>query len=318
LTRLRSRITWRTASFAAGLLILAGWTALLWIGIREPLTWTKDVWAGGFVPGTSRIMLAPFPAFLSLDVFDVDVHSHGAHLFIFGSDSGGRDLLALTARGAPLSLELVGLVVAARFVVGACLGFAIGFGSRLARDLGNSLGTVVIGFPYLALAIVAIQAVAPKGRIVAFAVGMTLIGWRDIAELVAERIEHVRSQPFSMAAAGLGTGPLRFFQLHVVPFLRPALGVELPFQVSAVLVLLAELGYLQIFLGQPVKLENYGGPPTVLLSQPEWGQLLAGARDYIQANQIGPVLVPALAIFALALAFELVGTAIRGRTRLSS
>jgi ABC-type dipeptide/oligopeptide/nickel transport system permease subunit len=316
--RLGRRVTWRALSLAVGAVILVGWTVLLWIGIHEPLTWTKDVWAGGFVPGSDRIILAPFPAFATLNVFDVDVHSHGTHLFIFGSDPGGRDLLALTARAAPLSLELVGLVVAARFLVGVCLGFAIGFGSRLARDLGNALGSVVIGFPYLALAIVAIQAVTPKGRIVAFAVGMTLIGWRDIAELVAERIEHVRSQPFSMAAAALGTGPLRFFQLHVVPFLRPALGVELPFQVSAVLVLLAELGYLQIFVGQPVQLENYGGPSTVLLSQPEWGQLLAGARDYIQANQIGPVLVPALAIFALALAFELVGSAVRGRTRLSS
>jgi len=63
-------------------------------------------------------------------------------------------------------------------------------------------------------------------------VGMALVGWRDIAELVAERVEHVRSQSFAVAARALGTDAIRFFRLHVIPFLRPAIGVEFPFHAT--------------------------------------------------------------------------------------
>jgi ABC-type dipeptide/oligopeptide/nickel transport system permease subunit len=144
---------------------------------------------------------------------------------------------------------------------------------------------------------------------------MGLIGWRDIAEVVAERIEYVRSQPFAVAAEVLGTRGLRFFQLHVVPFLRPALAVEVVLQCSAVLVLLAELGYLQVYLGPVIRLQEQGANSIPLLTQPELGQLLANSRMYLLYREIATFLVPALAIAVLALGFELVGTALKGRWR---
>jgi len=87
---------------------------------------------------------------------------------------------------------------------------------------------------------------------------------------------------------------------------------ETAFQASAVLVLLGELGYLQFFLGAPFKFND------VLLPQPELGSLLAAARDYILSEQWTPVLAPAAAIALLALAFELLGMALRGRWALPS
>lgn len=306
--------SWRVAALAAGLAILAGAAVLMVIGLREPLIWSTDAWPGGYLHDGGILLQPPFPAFSNMNVFDINLTTHAQHYYLLGSDDGGRDLLALTARGAVPSLELVGLVVAVRFVLGAVAGLAMGTGGRLTREIGRAVGSVLLGFPYLALAVVAIQAVIPRGRWIAFIVAMALIGWRDIAELVVERIEHVHVQTFAMASTALGTGPLTFFRLHVVPFLRPALGVELPFQVSAVLVLLAELGYLRVYLGQPLRLE--GGP--ALISHPELGQLLSRARDQILYQQLGPVLVPALAIFVVALGFELIGTAVRGRTRLGA
>ena len=311
---MRLRITSGGMLLAAGLAVLGVMAALIIAGLEQAPYWTNDVWAGGHT--SNAIILPPFPPLSNLYLFNVDLSAHAQHLFLFGSDGAGRDLLALIARAAIPSLELVGMVVLARFVLGTLFGMAMGFGSTTARTAAQALGSVVIGFPYLALAAVAIQGLTPKGRPIAFVIGMALVGWRDIAELVAERVEHVRSQSFAVAARALGTDGLRFFRLHVIPFLRPAIGVEVPFQVSAALVLLAELGYIQVFLGPTIALENYGGPATVVITKPELGQLLSLTREYIVAGQFWPAIAPALAIAVVALGFELIGTAVRGRTRL--
>jgi peptide/nickel transport system permease protein len=316
--RITSAPFWATAT---GLGILVAVAVLITVGSAEPHKWSTDVWAGGFVSGRNIIRQPPFPIFSTIRVFDINAHEGGTHFFLLGSDAGGRDLLALIARGALPSLGLVALVVVVRFSLGVLAGLAMGTGSRLVRTASRAMGRWVIGFPYLALAIIAIEAFgSSSSRILAFVVGMGLVGWRDIADLVAERVEHVRSQPFAQAAKSVGTEGLTFFRLHVIPHLRPALAVEVPFQASAVLVLLAELGYLQLYLGSSTQLFDVAPSgasfvSSVLINQPELGQLLAGARTYILQRQFEPAVMPALAVAVMALGFELVGVAMRGRAR---
>jgi ABC-type dipeptide/oligopeptide/nickel transport system permease subunit len=214
----------------------------------------------------------------------------------------------------------VALVVLARLVVGFLAGVAIGMGSGWLRVLSRGMGRWVVGFPYLALAIITIHAFPRSARIPAFVTGMGLVGWREVADLVAERIEYVRAQPYSLAAKALGTRGLTYFRLHVLPHLRPLLAVEVPFQASAVLVLLAELGFLQVYLNGGTALLDVGPGgasfvSSVLVNQPELGQLLAGARIYVLQRQFEPVVIPALMIAVMALAFELMGVALRGRAR---
>ena len=150
---------------------------------------------------------------------------------------------------------------------------------------------------------------------------MAAVGWRDVAELTAEQVEHVRSQSYAEAARALGTDGVRFFRRHVMPHLRPVLVTEAAFQASSVLVLLAELGYLQVYVGAHITAlyaQSGGGrgPLTVAyrLAPPEIGGMLADARNYILLEQWVPVLVPAVAVALLALAFELYGWALRTRS----
>src|ERR1700694_3436818 len=309
------RASVKLAAAVAGVVILVGLGALLAYGLLQPLMWSTTIWVFGVGHGTHAVFLPPFHAFSTIDVFDADNNVHGTHFYLLGSDDGGRDLVALTARGALPSLTLVGLVVIARVLIGALAGLAMGLGYGPVRRLSRGMSRWVIGFPYLALAIIVIHALSPRNRLLAFVIGMAVVGWRDVAEVVAERIEYVRSQPFAMSARALGTHGVTFFRIHVLPHLRPALAVELPFQASAVLVLLAELGYLKVFIGGVISLsEGERGSETVqLLTQPEIGQLLSDSYRYIIHNQFLPVLVPALAIVLAALAFELIGTGLRSQ-----
>lgn len=298
---------------AVGVVLLSGLAALTVLGLRISPKWWFPTYVGGIVSGTEVIKAPPFPPLSQFEVFNADVEKVGTHFYLLGSDGGGRDLLGLTANAVPPSLELVGAVVAARLVIGVAAGFAMSEGAGLVRLLSRGMGRWMSGFPYLMLAIILIEATTPAGRWTAFIAGMALIGWRDVAETVASRIEHVRTQPFALGARALGTGPFTFFRLHVLPYLRPALAVEIPFQASAVLVLLAELGYLGVFIGGSSVIPEDGGPGYTVITQPELGQLLAGARLYIERHELGPVLVPAIAIAAAAFGFELIGLALRAR-----
>jgi ABC-type dipeptide/oligopeptide/nickel transport system permease subunit len=308
------------AFFIFGLLGL-----MLVAGLLQPRKWSRDIWVEGIVPGSaSSFKTPPYGVLSYLLPYHEDGTTEGTHLFILGSDGGGRDMLGLLARGALPSITLVALVVLTRTVVGVVAGFAMAAGSGLVRAISRGMGRWVAGFPYLALAIIVIQALSPSPdnrTTIAFVVGMSLVGWREIAEVTARVVENVRIQPYSEAARALGSEGLTYLRRHVLPHLRPALATELPFQASAVLVLLGELGFLQVYLGGKAipfvtDTSTGHGPLTTsfrLLSSPELGQMLADARNYILKEQWLPVMMPALTLALLALAFEMLGLALRFR-----
>lgn len=309
-----------------GLVILAGLAALVVIGARIPDFWATHIWAGGFI--NDKPVLTPFPPFSSVQVFALDdPNFHQTHYYLLGSDAGGRDLFALVAKGAMPSVLLVAIALAARMAIGVAAGFGIASGSTWLRSAARAAGGWIAGFPYLALAVLVIQAftggpsvLAQPGlaRTLAFVIAISIVGWRDVAEVVAGRIEWVQSQPFALGARAVGSTGLDFFGRHVWPYLRPALMVELSFQAAAVLVLLAELGFLQYYLGgfTAYSEDTQGVAGFHLANTPELGQLLSDVRMYALRNQFFPVLVPAFALALAALGFEIIGRAFRGRTDL--
>ena len=308
ITQSRIRRAFRLLAFSGPVLLLGVLAALWTVGAMEPAKWIDTSWILGFDPGSQREFAPPFAPMQLLDAQARGGGVHDVHRYILGSDAGGRDLLGLMVRGSWPSLRLVLLAVFARLVIGVLAGMALALGAVPIRLIGLAMGRWTVGFPYLVLAIIVIDALVNyQSRLVAFAIAITLVGWRDIAELTAERTQAVLSQPYAVAARALGSGRIRLFIRHVVPHLRPVLLAEATFQASAVLVLLGELGYLGFFLGQT------GSFNGVNLPAAEIGQLLSVARDYILREQWTPVLVPAMTLAIAALAFELLGLALKRR-----
>jgi ABC-type dipeptide/oligopeptide/nickel transport system permease subunit len=320
----------RVLLVAAAIAVFGLWLTLMIAGLRIPDEWATQPRGGGFIDG--RITLPPFPAFTTVSTYPLNQPTLDlrAHYYLLGSDAGGRDLLALTARGAIPSFELVAVALAARMLIGIVAGMLMAGRVTLVRTAVRGIGSWIAGFPYLALAVLVIQAFtggssvtspANRARLVGFVVAIGVVGWRDIAEVVSGRALWVRSQEFALGATAVGTTSLGFFRRHVWPYLRPALMVELSFQAGAVLVLLAELGFLQYYIGGFTGLAEdlgNGGTSTAfhLANQPELGQLLADARTYTLRQELLPALVPAMALALAALAFELLGRAFRGRADL--
>jgi peptide/nickel transport system permease protein len=318
----------RFALLAAAIAVLGALAALVFLGFRIPDRFATDVWAGHYFHGT-----LPQPPFAPLSTVEVSSAStpdvHELHFYVFGSDGGGRDLLALTARAVVPSAELVVLALMARMVLGIGAGFLIAAGTEPLRTVARSAGDWIAGFPYLALAVLIIQSftggpstlAAPGGRarLIGFVVAIAVVGWRDIAELVASRMQWVNAQPFALGARAMGSSSFGLFRRHVWPYLRQSLTVELSFQASAVLVLLAELGFLQYYLGgftQVFEGINQVAPSFQLATQPELGQMMSDVRLYLLRQEFAPALVPALGLALAALSFELLGRALQGKTDL--
>ncbi len=319
--------TQRLILLALAIASLATLATLVYIGFRIPDRYATETWSAHYFHGT--IPLEPFPPFSTVEVSsDASPQLREVHFYVFGSDAGGRDLLALTARAVVPSLELVVLALVARMVLGIGAGFVIAAGTEPLKTIARSAGGWIAGFPYLALAVLVIQsftggpnavAVPGRTRLIAFVVAIAVVGWRDIAELVASRMQWVNAQPFALGGRAIGSSGLGFFRRHAWPFLRQALTVELSFQASAVLVLLAELGFLQYYLGGYTQLfEDVGQPSFQLAVQPDLGTLMSGVQLYLLRQQLAPALVPALALVLAAVSFELLGRALRGKTDLPS
>ena len=102
-------------------------------------------------------------------------------------------------------------------------------------------------------------------------------------------MQWVNTQAFALGARAVGSTGLGFFRRHAWPYLRQALTVELSFQASAVLVLLAELGFLQYYLGGFTQVfeDVLGGVPSYqLATQPELGQMMSDVRLYLLRQDV--------------------------------
>jgi len=90
-----TRLSWLAA--VGGLLVLLVIGALAVIGSLEPAAYYALTYPFGVAVGSGKILIPPFPPLTTVQLFDITDNPLGTHLYLLGSDAGGRDLLALTS-----------------------------------------------------------------------------------------------------------------------------------------------------------------------------------------------------------------------------
>jgi len=237
-------------------------------------------------------------------------------VFPWGSDAVGRDIQALVLAGAKQTLTLALLGMLARIVVGTVLGVVAGWwrGGWLDR-LINGAVAVWAAFPVTLFAMILILALGIKQGLGVFVIALCVVGWGEIAQFVRGQVASLKPQPFIEAAHALGARARWILVRHVLPHLWASLLVLAVLELGSVLMLLAELGFLNIFLGGGFKAEigEVGKMVPVIYyfsDVPEWGALLANIRNWWRSY---PWLAwyPGLAFFTAILAFNLWGEGLR-------
>lgn len=213
--------------------------------------------------------------------------------FLLGTDEAGRDLLSRLIHGARLSL-LIGLAsVLLSLIPGILLGLIAGFFPRLLGPSIMRLMDVMLALPSLLLAVAIVAILGPGLINTIFAIA--IVSLPSYVRLTRAAVVGELNRDYVTAAQLAGAGRMRLMFITVLPNCMAPLIVQATLSFSSAILDAAALG----FLGLGVQ------PPT-----PEWGTMLASARDYIE-RAWWVVTLPGLAILLCVLAINLMGDGLR-------
>ena len=195
--------------------------------------------------------------------------------------------------GARTSL-IIGIVAnGAALLIGTLVGITAGYFRGWIGGALMRFTDLMMAFPALLLAICLAAILQPSLWIVALVIA--LVNWVQTARVIYTETSSLAEREFIDAERTIGASTPRILFRHILPHLLPTIIVWGTLGISTTVLLEATLSYLGIGVQ----------PPTA-----SWGNIIFENQTYFQA---APWLVffPGAAILALALAFNLVGDALR-------
>jgi peptide/nickel transport system permease protein len=244
------------------------------------------------------ILAAIFAPFLAThDPFAQDLGQRllapgeGGHLF--GTDSLGRDIYSRLLHGARISIYIVLLVVMVAPLVGLIVGTVAGYAGGWIDVVLMRVTDIFLAFPRLILALAFVAALGAGIENAVLAISLT--AWPPYARLARAETLTIRNSDFIHAIRLQGAGPVRIVTRHVWPLCISSLVIRVTLDMAGIILTAAGLGFLGL-----------GAQPP----SPEWGAMISEGRKYI-LDYWWVATIPGIAIFAISLAFNLLGDGLR-------
>ncbi len=222
-------------------------------------------------------------------------------VLLLGADALGRDVLSRTLHGARASLGLALVATAGTLLLGALLGAWAGMAGGLVERAVLKAGDVLMVLPILYVVVAlraALPLVLPLPAIVAVLASIFIVlGWPRIARGVWAIVRTEVQQEHVLAAVALGASRWRVMTRHLLPACTGYLAVQTALLVPMFVLAEATLSYVGL-----------GFPDGV----PSWGTALSEAATVTSMTRAPWTLSPAIAIFLVVLATNVLLEPARG------
>ncbi len=233
-----------------------------------------------------------------------DIHlfcpARGGTLFLLGTDRLGRDVLSRIIYGARISLTIGILGVAISFVLGLVFGGLAGYYGGIVDLVIQRIIEVLQSLPSIPLwlALAAIMPVTWSPMFVYFAITVILglIDWTGLARAVRSKLLSLREEDYVLAAQLMGAGAPRIVGRHLVPGFMSHLIASATLAIPGMILGETALSFLGLGLRPPVT---------------SWGVLLTEAQNINIVALYPWLLLPAIPVILVVLAFNFLGDGLR-------
>ena len=233
---------------------------------------------------------------MSTHLFGVE----NSNLFIFGTDSLGRDVFSRTIHGARISLTIGLIGVFLAFIFGIILGGISGYYGGFIDNIIQRIIEFLIAIPTLPLWL-SLSAILPRNwTMIETYFGITIIlslfSWTGLARVVRGKFISLRSEAFVTAAKLCGASEFRIIFRHMLPNFFSYLIVNMTISIPYMILGETSLSFLGLGLRDPAI---------------SWGVIL-NAAQYVRSVALYPGrLYPAGFVIIVILAFNFVGDGLR-------
>jgi peptide/nickel transport system permease protein len=275
-------------------------------GRRDPLTF-KRVYAPDpnvklpvvfFAQGFDYKLFGFIP--MNRHLFGVEGASAEESLFLLGTDQQGRDQWSRLIYGTRISLTIGLVSVALSLVLGVVLGSVSGFFGGFTDTVIQRVIEILRSIPTIPLWMGLAAAMPPDWTVLqvyfAITIIISLIGWTELARVVRGRFLSLREEDFVMAAELCGCNRARIIFVHMVPLFLSHIIAATTLALPAMIISETSLSFLGLGLR----------PPAI-----SWGVLLQQAQN-VQTVAVTPwLLMPAIPVIIVILAFNFLGDGLR-------
>jgi peptide/nickel transport system permease protein len=234
-------------------------------------------------------LVGPYVTPHSISEFVDSPYAKPSGLAALGTDHLGHDVLSLFLAGGRSILGLSAAATAIGLFLGVLVGLVAAYSRSFLDDVLMRAMDVILAFPSIVLALVAVATVGPKLWLIVTAVAITTMP--RVARITRGAAAEIVERDFVYAAEALGESRRRVLLNEVLPNISSPLLVEASLRLTYSIGLIAALSFLGFGVQEPAA---------------DWGLMINKNQQGLTQQPWG-VVMPVIAIGLLTIGTSMIG-----------